>query len=63
MRIQLSEEIERYLGQLIEEGKFADESAAIEAALRQMRNRADKRDALRKAILADETVEPLAFRG
>jgi len=54
MRIELNEELERYLRDQVAMGRFPSESAAVEAAVRLMRDRAEKRAAVRIAMLDEE---------
>jgi len=54
MRIELSEELERYLRDQVASGKFSSETEVVEAALRLMKDRAEKRAAVRMAMLDEE---------
>lgn len=54
MRIELDEELERYLRDQVAIGRFPSESAAVTAAVRLMKDRAEKRAAVRVAMLDEE---------
>ncbi|AIE87041.1 ribbon-helix-helix domain-containing protein [Fimbriimonas ginsengisoli] len=63
MQVHLSEEIERFVRDQAATGKFADESAIVEAALRQMRDRARKMAEVQRAMLEVDLMDPVAPRG
>jgi len=54
MRIELNEDIERYIRDQVAVGRFPSEAAVIESAVRLMRDRAEKRAAVRIAMLDEE---------
>jgi putative addiction module CopG family antidote len=61
MRIELSDDAERYVRDQVAKGRFASECDVVETAIRLMRDRAEKREALRVAMMDEEGV-PLARR-
>ena len=62
MRIELNEDLERYLRDQVAAGKFPSESAVVETAVRLMRDRAERRTAVRLAMMEEEDGVPLHWR-
>ena len=62
MQIELSEEMDIFVREQVGDGRFENASALVETALRIMRDRSEKRNAVRRAILEGESFEPPALR-
>lgn len=60
MRIELSEEMARYVREQVARGRYGSESDVVDAAIRLMRDRAEKREAVRLAMMDDEGVLPVS---
>jgi putative addiction module CopG family antidote len=62
MQVHLTEEVEQFVREQLASGKFADASALVEAAIRQMRDRSRKMAEIQRAML-EEDMDPVATRG
>jgi|GEM_PF-4625952 len=59
MNGKISEDLEKYLHEQVQAGHFESEIQVVEAALRQMRDRAVKRAELQRRMLEHDEMEPI----